>query len=188
MKKTIFLAILLSISSLLNAQNYVSLKFFGLSYHPFGEAANADLMPNKLDKDAYFVVNYGFIFSYEHYVYSDKVSIKYVQSIYSDCAERFAGFVHIGIRFRVIHYKKNYINTGIGPSIAFRRSWTELENYVNQNLFSISPDGRWQYIFIWYGGDIEYHHNINKKSEFIINIIPGYPHVISLSAGISHRF
>ncbi len=41
------------------AQDNLGIKFFRLSIHPNGEKENAFLMPNKLDKNAYLVLNLG---------------------------------------------------------------------------------------------------------------------------------
>lgn len=40
------------------AQDNIGIKFFGLSIHPKGEEANSHLMPNRLDKDAYLVLQF----------------------------------------------------------------------------------------------------------------------------------
>lgn len=37
----------------------ISLKFMGLSFHPLSGRPNAKLMPNRLDPEAYFVVDLG---------------------------------------------------------------------------------------------------------------------------------
>ena len=83
------------------AQDNVGIKFFGLSIHPKGEAKNAQLMPNKLDKKAYLVMNFGAEASYEKFVYKDIFSVKVVQAFYADCAEMLGGFTHLGVRGKI---------------------------------------------------------------------------------------
>ncbi len=65
------------------AQDNIGIKFFGLSIHPKGEKDNSFLMPNKLDKNAYLVMNFGTEIMYEKFLYKNIVSIKVVQALYS---------------------------------------------------------------------------------------------------------
>ena len=46
----------------------ISLKFMGLSFHPLSGRPNAKLMPNRLDPEAYFVVDLGALLSYEYFI------------------------------------------------------------------------------------------------------------------------
>src|SRR5699024_10169201 len=73
-----FLFILIILPFLAVAQNNIGLKYFGLSIHPEGEAANAFLMPNKLDDKGYLVLNLGGEFSYEHFLVENFLSLKLV--------------------------------------------------------------------------------------------------------------
>ena len=147
----------------LQAQNNIGVKFFGLSIHPKGEKENAFLMPNKLDKDGYFVMNLGGVASYEHFIFKDIVSLKVAQAIYADCAARLGGFSHIGIRGTFLRKGKHTLSGGIGPTIVFRRNWLDLEGYDNQNRFIGDKKATWQYLFLWYGGEFEYKYALNEK-------------------------
>lgn len=86
------------------AQDNIGIKFFGLSIHPKGEMDNAFLMPNKLDKNGYLVMNLGAELMYEKFLVEDILSVKLVQALYADCAGRLGGFGHIGLRRRNIVY------------------------------------------------------------------------------------
>ena len=182
----IFLVCLFSIN--LIAQNNVGIKLFGLSIHPKGERANAFLMPRKLDKNAYLVMNVGGILSYEHFVFRDILSIKTANALYSDCAARLGGFFHIGIRGTIIKSGRHVLNGGIGPTLVFRRNWLELDGYVNPNRFKGGLGEKWQYLFLWYGGEFEYKYALNKKIDFAVSFVPGYPDLMNLSMGINYKF
>lgn len=175
--------ILFSVS--MKAQNNVGIKFFGLSIHPKGEYENSFLMPNKLDKNGYLVMNFGAVVSYEHFFVDDRVSLKIAQALYSDCAARLGGFTHIGIRVRILKKGKHTLSGGIGPTIVYRRNWLELDGYVNPNRFKGGEDDKWQYLFLWYGGEFEYKYAINNKIDVTSSFVPGYPDLISLSFGIN---
>lgn len=174
--------ILLSLN--LNAQNSIGLKFFGLSIHPKGEKENAFLMPNKLDKNGVFVMNFGGVVSYEYFIFKDIVSVKAIQSLYSDCAARLGGFSHIGVRATIFKKGKHTFSGGIGPTIIYRRNWLDLDGYVNKNRFKGNKNSKWQHLFLWYGGEFEYKYSINEKFDISGSFVPGYPDLMSLSLGM----
>jgi hypothetical protein len=183
----IILCLLFSILpySIVFSQDNIGIKYFGLSIHPKGEKLNARLMPNKLDKNAYLVINLGGEFIYEKFIYEDFLSVKFVQALYADCAERLGGFSHIGIRLKIFEIERHSLFGGIGPTFVFRRNWLELDGYVNPNVFVGDINDKWQHLFLWYGGEFEYKYSISNKIDLAISFVPGYPHLMSLAAGIS---
>lgn len=183
-KKLILLVSSLLIFCHANGQNNISLKFTGLNIHPKGED-NAFLMPNKLDKNAYLVVTYGGLVSYEHFIYKDLFSIKMAQALYADCASRLGGTSHIGLRGRIFRKGKHSMYGGIGPTLLYRKNWEKLEGYENTGRFKGDKDDTWQYAFVWYGGEFEYNYKINQRTEYSMNFVPGYPDLMSLMFGIN---
>ena len=69
-KKILFISALACLCSHIQARDNIGIKFFGLSIHPFGDE-NAFLMPRKLDKNGYFVLNLGAMLSYEKFFWQD---------------------------------------------------------------------------------------------------------------------
>jgi len=183
--KVFLLSLTVLFSICLKAQNNIGIKYFGRSIHPKGEHENSFLMPNKLDKNGYLVMNFGAVVSYEYFIVEERVSLKIAQALYSDCAARLGGFTHIGIRGRILKKGKHTISGGIGPTIVYRRNWLELDGYINQNRFKGDEDDKWQYLFLWYGGEFEYKYAINNKVDVTSSFVPGYPDLMSLSFGIS---
>lgn len=169
------------------SQDNVGVKFFGLSLHPKGEKENAFLMPNKLDENAYLVMNFGAEVMYEKFIYKDILSVKVIQALYSDCAARLGGFSHIGLRAKIFKIGRHTLNGGIGPTLVFRRNWLDLEGYVNPNRFKGGPENKFQYLFLWYGGEFEYKYQMNEKLDFAVSFVPGYPDLMSLAFGVSLR-
>lgn len=186
LKKTFLLAVFILFGfNQVNAQDNVGIKFFGLSMHPKGEE-NAFLMPRKLDDQGVLVVNLGAVVSYEKFVFKDKFSIKVAQALYSDCADRLGGFSHIGFRSKIIDSKKHALYGGMGPTLVYRRNWLELEGYRNPDFFKGGPGEKWQYKFLWYGGELEYVYKLNQKIQLASSFIPGYPKLMSLSFGLRY--
>lgn len=164
------------------AQQNLSLKFFGLSLHPKGDP-NAALMPRKLDPKGHLVLNLGLVGGYENYIWKDRISVKILQSLYSDCAARLGGFSHVGLRAVVFHQGNHSISTGFGPTLVYRKNWYGLEGYENPEFFKGKPGNQWQYRFMWYGGEIEYNYTITDRFDLSVMFIPGYPKLMSLSLG-----
>lgn len=167
------------------AQDYVGLRFFGLSIHPYGEQKNAHLMPLKLDDKAYLVQNLGAILSYEKDLYRGVLSAKCAVALYSDCAAQLGGFVHLGFRGRILSLGRHCLYGGMGPTFIFRRNWLQLEGYQNGELFKGSPTDKYQHLFLWYGGEIEYRYALSSRFDGVVSLIPGYPDLISLSVGVN---
>lgn len=170
------------------AQSNIGIKYFGLSIHPKGEKVNAFLMPNKLDKNGYLVMNLGGEFMFEMFFYKDIISVKVIQALYADCAAKSGGFSHIGIRAKIIKIGKNSMYGGIGPALVYRRNWLEMNGYINQNRFKGEPNDKWQYLFLWYGGEFEYKYAITDRIDFSASFIPGYPDLMSLAVGVNLKF
>ncbi len=169
------------------AQDNVGIKYFGINIHPKG-ASNAHLMPNKLDKNGYLVLNPGIEITYEKFLHKDIVSIKIIQALYYDCASRLGGFSHIGIRAKIFKKNKHSLYGGMGPTLIFRKNWFKLDGYIHDDTFKGEKDDKWQYLFLWYSGEFEYKYAINDKFDFSISIIPGYPDLISFAFGLNLKF
>jgi hypothetical protein len=169
------------------AQDNIGIKYFGLSLHPKGENLNAFLMPNKLDNNAYLVLNLGAELMYEKFILKDIISVKIIQAFYADCAERPGGFSHLGIRGKILKKGKHSIYGGMGPTFIYRRSWLELQGYVNPNRFKADNGDKYQYLFIWYGGEFEYKYQLGSQMDFAVSFVPGYPDLMSLALGLNFR-
>lgn len=167
------------------AQDNVGVKFFGLSIHPKGEKENAFLMPHKLDKNGYFVINLGAEVMYETFFYKDIVSVKLIQALYADCAARLGGFSHIGVRAKIFKTQKHSLYGGCGPTIVYKRNWQELDGYVNPHRFTGNVNDRWQRLFLWYGGEFEYKYCMTERIDFSASFVPGYPDLMSLAVGVN---
>jgi hypothetical protein len=171
------------------AQDNIGVKFFGLSFHPKGEKPNAFLMPRKLDKDAYLVMNLGGLLSYEKFIYKNRMSIKAIQALYADCAVKLGGFSHIGIRVRILKTEKHSIYGGIGLTFIYRKNWLNLAGYnPTGSLYKGDENDIWQTIWLWYGGEFEYKYSFNSQFDLGIMFVPGYPDLMNLAAGLHYRF
>lgn len=187
MVKIISLLLLVLLFRVGVSQNNFGIKYFGLSIHPKGEKENAFLMPNKLDKNGTLVLNIGGVFSYEHFLIKDILSVKTVHAFYADCAARFGGFSHIGLRGKILKKGKHSLYGGIGPTLVYRRNWLEMSGYVNQNRFKGDLSNKYQQLFLWYGGEFEYKWQFTKTLDFAVSFVPGFPDLMSLSVGLSYN-
>jgi hypothetical protein len=189
MKRLPFILIFLMVFSLSNVgQDNFGLKYIGLSIHPCGVKENAFMLPIKIDKYGYFVINNGGVASYEKFFYKDLFSTKASVALYSDCAARLGGFYHIGIRWKIFKTDKNNLYAGLGPTYIYRRNWAHIDGYVNPHSFKGDDNDEWQYLFLWYGGEIEYKHVLSDKLDFAVTLVPGIHILINFSFGLSYKF
>ena len=163
------------------AQGNVGLRFVFGTLHPRGEQ-NAFLMPNRLDKNALFVPNWGFIGSYERYFHKRRWAVKAAQGAYSDCARLFAGHTHLGLRLNVLNSPKHSLEVGFGPTLVYRQSWYRFEGYQQETRL-LKTSGNWQWNFVWYGGEVEYDYKITKNIDLTLNVIPGIPQFYTFGLG-----
>jgi len=184
-KTFILLFVLLWNANFTNANDiYVGIKFFGLSIHPTGDL-NSHLMPLKFDEKGVFVLNTGISMSIEYFVYKNIVSVKFVQGLYADCAQKLGGFTHLGLRGRIFEIGRHSLYGGIGPTFIYRKNWHSFENYDSSvSFFRGNPNDTWQYRFLWYGGELVYNYALNEKISLSTSFVPGFPDLVNLSIGI----
>lgn len=183
---TLFTSALLFSSS--EAQNTHSLKYFGFTIHPFGDSY-AYLQPNKLDKDAHFVLNFGLMYEFEHFIRKDELSLKFGTSLLADCSNGWASANMFALKAHAIKTQKHRLGLAIGPLFYIRESWERFSSYDNTSKFSTSQSavlGDVQYLFFWYGITIDYDVKINPKLDFSTTFTPGVPYVLTLAFGVKY--
>ena len=186
MKNYIFIALgfFLFASKTLLAQDNFGVVVPFLTYH-LQKDEQAYLQPNRLDKDAKFVLNYGLIAHYERFIYQNRLSVKVVQAAYSDCATLFAGFTHIALRYKFISTSKHELRAGFGPTYIYRQSWYRFPGYIPTNKY-LKEHGDWQSAFSLLGGEIEYDYKLNDKVSINVSVIPAIPDLLFFSLGFRY--
>lgn len=188
MKRIVFFGtVLLFIATTVRAQNSFSLRYFGLTIHPFGDQTS-QLQPFKLDKKAIIVANFGGFAVYDHYIFYDQIAITGMQGVFSDCSAGLAGFTHIGIRGLLMDKGKHRLMLDIGPMIYYRRDWNRFPEYVDGGVFRRYHSrnlGDLQYKFFWIAGEFSWNWQLSKEFDFNAGFTPGLPLALAFSAGIS---
>jgi hypothetical protein len=165
--------------------NAITLKFFGLSMH-LKESPYPEIFPNRIDKKGYFVFNYGGIVGYERNVFRHKFSLRIEQGLYADCAGSLAGFTHVGWRSVIFNRNRHSLNGGIGPTLVYRRDWNGIKGYEDNGYFNRKGD--WQYKYYWYGAELEYNYQLKESLDLSINLVPGFPELVSIGVGVRKHF
>lgn len=172
-----------------HAQSTFTLKYFGMTVHPFGDPT-AHLQPYKLDNKARFVVNFGGFAGYEQFVYRDLVSVKAIGGLFTDCSAGWATVVHLGPRLNLMKLKKHRLYIGIGPTLILRNSWTRFgESYTPSGFFNVAETQRYgdiQWKFVPYGMEFEYDYAITERDQFSVSFTPGVPLAMIFSFGWKH--
>ena len=166
----------------------IGVKLISFSLHPKG-SPNAHLMPLKFNSSGVFVYNPGGTLNFDVFIIDDILSVKFVQGLYGDCALQFLGYTHLGFRLRLFKIKRFSINIGIGPTLIYRQSWFRLKGYnIAEKFLKGTPFEKWEYRFIWYGGELECNFRIKDTWDMSVAIIPAGLDLINLSAGFRYRF
>lgn len=154
-------------------------KFIGVSAH-LKKNPHPHLYKRKFDKNGFLVLNLGLLVSVERMIYNDLISVKYSQAIFKDCANKFAGFAHLGLRLNE-NYKNHHFSIGNGPTLFIRKDWKELPGYVDEGLFK--RYGKYQYRYFWYAGEVGYSYFLEESQAFSITFIPGPPEFATMATG-----
>ncbi|MCX7605758.1 MAG: hypothetical protein N2170_00640 [Bacteroidia bacterium] len=165
----------------------LSLRIWGLSYHPRGEVANAHLMPWKLDAQAYLVLNLGAGLYGELPLTYPWLTFRWASAFYFDCARQRAGMFFIGMQSPTVHWGSHALQGSFGVAYLWRCSWERLSGYQNPGFFRDSRIAPLQYRWIP-AGELCYLYTWHPSWAFSIGIVPGWPHLIHLSIGIQKRF
>ncbi len=163
----------------------VTVKYFGITLHPFGDRL-AHLQPYKLDKKAHLVLNFGAFVGYERYIWEDIASVKLTQGLFTDCSAGRAGFTHLGIRGVMYDKGKHHAMVGFGPILFYRESWTRFADYKDKGNFAYAANKAIQYQLFWYGIELEYNYRLSQRTDFSTTITPGVPFVFSYAFGIKY--
>lgn len=172
------------------AQSNISLEFVGFTIHPAGDPT-AHLQPNKLDKNARFVVNYGGLLTYEKYIIGDVIALKGMTALVADCSAGWASITHIGVKGLVIRKPKHRLGLGLGPAFMVRESWSRFEDYQSSGFLKEGNSkllGPVQYKFFPIAAEIEYEYSLTDRCDLSFSLTPGLPMAITFAAGIKFWF
>lgn len=167
------------------AQWYVGVKVVGLSLH-FKKSPHPQLFKGRIDKHGHFVMNYGIALTAE-YRFHPHVGLKFGQAILSDCGGKFAGASLLTLRTQAQLGKLGEGSIGMGPFFYYRRTWKNMDGYVDQGLFRDSKNKRWETKFVWHGGEVEHNYPINSHMDISTNVLPGIPVLFVVTPGVRWR-
>lgn len=188
MKRFVFLlCLLIAFVCTVHAQNSFSLRYFGLTIHPFGDQTS-QLQPYKLDQKAYVVANFGGFAVYDHYLFYDQIAITGMQGFFTDCSAGFAGYTHIGIRGLLLEKGKHRLMADIGPVLYYRRDWNRFPEYVDGGVFHRYHSknfGDLQYKLFLIAGEFSWNWQLSEELDFNAGFTPGLPLALAFSAGIT---
>ncbi len=172
------------------AQSNLSLKYFGLTIHPFGDNT-ARHQPYKLDKNAFFVANYGGFIEYEKYIVGSSFALKVGQGIFADCSNGWASATFFGFKGFMRPWGKHRLGFAIGPLFVVRESWSRFSDYGTSKIFKERNHpslGMIQYAFYPYGMVIDYDYQLSPKTDLSVGFTPGFPFVMTFSVGVKYWF
>ena len=158
----------------------IGLKLMGFAWHT-KPSNHPHLFRFKTDAGAQGAFVRGAMLTMELGLYRNILHLHLAQAWMADCAAMPAGFTHIGLK-GTLHQNTHTLGASIGPTWFYRKSWTSLDGYVDEGLFRVKNG--WQRSFYWYAGAIEYDYRFRPDMALSVNLIPGWPEVFLLSAGV----
>jgi len=173
----------------LRGQETVTLKYFGMTIHPFGDRT-AKLQPYKLDDKARFVLNFGGFAGYERYIHKELFAVKIIQGVFTDCAGGLSGVTHVGLRVLLIEHKKHRLMCGIGPAFMYRDSWRRFgDQYEPSGFFNDYHSralGDIQWKLFPAGFEFEYDAQLCEKLDLSVSFTPGLPLACTFAVGVKY--
>ncbi len=167
---------------------HISLQYIGISYHP-GGGTHKEKYPLKIDDDAYWLVNVGGAINVDYDVIDSIAFVRGAAAFYKDCAFLYAGYFHLGVRGIIFTFGNHSVNGGIGATLIYRENWNQIPEYKKDSFYENAIlNNRWEYQYLFYGGEFEYIYQYSKKMGFQYSIIPGFPFVITSKLGIRYSF
>ncbi len=177
----IFISIF-GIVSITKGQKNISFKLLSITTNQF-ENRNSSIYKSKLTDNGKFTFEPGILFTYEVYA-NQNSALKINQALYNDRCSKLAGFSQILVKFRLGRIWKHSFSIGIGPILHYRKDWSDIEGYQDENLYKVWSD--WQQRFSWISGEFEYDFYLNKKGDLSISINHIHAEGISLAIGYRH--
>lgn len=186
--KKLFVTIAMLMCVLAKAQTTLSLRYLGLTVHPFGDQT-ASIQPHKLDDHAFVVLNFGGVASIDHYFFYDQLAVTLMQGAFTDCSGGLAGFSHLGIRGLLWEKGKHRLLLGIGPMLYYRQDWNRFPEYEDGGVFRRYHSrhlGDVQYKIFWIAGEFAWHWQLSESLDFNFGFTPGIPLALTFSAGVTY--
>lgn len=165
----------------------VNAKYFALTYHPDG--GENEGYPLQLDDEAYWVLQVGAQVDLDRR-FASWLHLRSSVALYRDCANVWAGFVHLGPRLEWSPSQNLSLRFGVGPTFLWRENWLfHVKGYTKDSFFGkADPSSDFQSAFLWYGGDLEAQWRFDKNWSIVASVVPGWPEVITTSIGARREF
>lgn len=163
---------------------YLSVRALGLTRHLINISYNAPYYPLKIDRNAVYIFNPGFLIGFDKLLFRDiHIFWRSVQAFYIDCAIQPAMYTGTMIfKQPMFQFKKVSIGAGFGFGIDIRRSWKKYADpEIDSRLFK-----DWGNIEGIIGPfcEVEFLYWINEKKQWVLNIVPGLPVIAFVTAGL----
>ena len=163
-------------------------QIIGLSVH-LKKSKHSQLFKGKITHDGRVVVNGGVLLTARYHV-NGFWGVQASQALVArDCSGRFLGMSHLGVfgKKNDLWDSPNSVDVSFGPMFFYRQNWALLPGYVDEGLFKISENQQWMTKFVWHGGMVSYRRRLETNRYFQLDMLPGFPELISIGPGMSFQ-
>jgi len=172
-----------------NAQSgfSIGIRFMGLAFHP-KKSPHPQLYKSRIDRNGHWVITTGLAVAVNYHL-NNEVSLRFSQALLTnDCANKNAGMTQLGLNISYpFDNNKQELSACFGPMFFYRKSWNNLPGYIDEGLFKLSPGGKNQYKFVWYGIYGDYSIALNTRNAVSFSVLPGIPELIAIAPGMTYR-
>jgi hypothetical protein len=169
-------------------------KYFGLTFHPGGGNDDPQFQyPRRLDAEAYWVLQVGTEVDVD-WLHKDLpwLGLRLTNAVFLDCIDVWSGHVHFGPRFQHRFASGLGFSIGLGPTLLWRENWwlkKEVSWYNGDGFYGKKETQEtYQTAFLWYGGNLEASWMFHQDWGLVYSLVPGWPQVLTSSAGLRYAF
>ena len=171
MKKSVYVIIFLLFSGTLFSQSSIEFKLITIGLHPDKSLRQNPLMyENRIDDNANFIFEPGFMISYQKYIYLAALSFQFSQGFYSDAAAKLAGTTNVLLKYKLFHKYKFATSIGLGPSLSYRKDWHDINQYIDNDGYTVN--GKWQTKWML-GAELSFYYYNGNKGDYSLSFYHG---------------
>ncbi len=152
----------------LYSQVAIGLKIQGLGLHPIDMKQDPAIFENSLTGTQSAIVELGYELNLQQFLYATILSLELRQGFHSDAAAKMAGHLGLGLRWKFFHKGRSSISISVAPTLTFRRTWDNIEQYVNHHHYRDYKTSEWYQYKYLVSGELVYNVYVGKRSDVCV--------------------
>ncbi|MDH5752906.1 MAG: hypothetical protein OEZ59_10890 [Deltaproteobacteria bacterium] len=148
--------------------------------------------PRRLDREGRVILMPGLEAYYDQRLETPRLGaghLRYVAGWYRDSMNKPSGYLTAGGHWSWDWGERTRLGFYFGPSLIFRHSWKNIENYDDDRFYKQSRKFMPGYQYkLYVGGKVELRRVFSAAWEGVYSIVPGIPYVMVHYLGVRRQF